>query len=285
MDRCRGERQAIVSALAELDAISVQGAVPDLQAALRAIATSAPDVVVTGVELADASALELIEVARQGAPSPRIVVVAASPTRDVWRRHLAAGADHFVERDAELHELREVLGSLAHHADGREHELRLLLAGVRATVERADRMTASVLAYVRGEPPVVDLLDLGLVVRAALARVLPSLPPEIAVRADLADRVPPIRGSSGELELLVLSLAFDAADSMPDGGSLVVRVQSTSTSAVYLEVSYRGTFGTRVPGSGLELARRVVERHGGSIRHATRDSGSVAVTVFLPSGR
>lgn len=276
-------RQAIVEALAELDAIAVQGAVPDLRTAVHAIETSAPDVVVTGVQLADATALELIEVARTNASAPRIVVVAPAPTRDEWRRHLAAGADRFVERDTDWRELREVVGSLAVKTagEGREYELRQLLAGVRSSIERASRMTESVLAFVRNEPPKLELLDLGLVVRSALARVMPSLPPSIVVRSEIAEHAPAVYGSHGELELLVLGLALDAVDAMPDGGVLGIRVQPTAAAAVFLEVSHRGS--SHDDRGGLELAHRIVERHAGSIRRAPRDAGYVAVTVLLPS--
>ena len=281
VEKCKVVRQAIVEALADLDAIAVQGAVPDLRTAVHAIETSAPDVVVTGVQLVDGTALELIEVARTNASAPRIVVVAPAATRDEWRRHLAAGADRFVERDTDLRELRDVVGSLAVKEDGREYELRQLLAGVRASVERASRMTESVLAFVRNEPPRLELLDLGLVVRSALARVLPSLPPTIAVRSEIAEHAPAIYGSHGELELLVLSLALDAVDAMPDGGMLGVRVQPTGAAAVFLEVSHRGS--SHDGGGELDLAHRIVERHAGSIRRAPRELGYIAVTVLLPT--
>src|SRR5690242_7632593 len=98
------DRRAIVDALMPIDDIAVQGAVADMESAIRAIIEESPDVVVTGIELADGSGLELIEKARQAPRPPKIVVVAPAPTRDDWQRHLAAGADRFVERDVELDE-------------------------------------------------------------------------------------------------------------------------------------------------------------------------------------
>src|SRR6185295_13764646 len=81
-------RQAIVEALVRLDAIAVQGAVADLQGAVRALCRQPPDVVITGIELADASGLDLIEATRQLAPSSHVVVVGA-PTRAAWQREAA----------------------------------------------------------------------------------------------------------------------------------------------------------------------------------------------------
>jgi len=105
-------RQAIVEALTRLDAIAVQGAVADLQGAVRALCRHPPDLVITGIELADASGLDLIEATRQLAPSSHVVVVGA-PTRDVWRRQAAAGRVRFVPAEPELRELCSVVASLA----------------------------------------------------------------------------------------------------------------------------------------------------------------------------
>ena len=74
------DRRAIVDALLPLEQIAVQGAVADVRSALRAIAQEAPDVVVTGTELADGSGIELIEAAQKVArpPAPISSVLPAS---------------------------------------------------------------------------------------------------------------------------------------------------------------------------------------------------------------
>src|SRR5690349_18246880 len=107
-------RQAIVEALVRLDAIVVQGAVADLQGAVRALCRHPPDVVVTGIELADASGLDLIEATRQLAPSSHVVVVGA-PSRDVWRRQ-ATGRVRFVPAEPDLRELCSVVAALSRRA-------------------------------------------------------------------------------------------------------------------------------------------------------------------------
>src|SRR5215475_8421607 len=112
-EKSNSARQAIVDALARLDAIAVQGVVSDLHGAVRSLCRHTPDLVITGVELADASGLDLIEAARQLAPSSLIVVVGASPAREVWRRQLATGAVCFVPDEPSLAELREVVSAFA----------------------------------------------------------------------------------------------------------------------------------------------------------------------------
>src|SRR5262245_45660807 len=112
-EKSTAARQAIVDALARIDAIAVQGAVAELREAVRSLCRDTPDLVVTGVELADASGLDLIEATRQLAPESRIVVVGPSPASELWRRQVTAGAIRFVPAGPGLTELREVVTALA----------------------------------------------------------------------------------------------------------------------------------------------------------------------------
>lgn len=268
------DRRAIVDALLPLEQIAVQGAVADVRSAMRAIAQESPDVVVTGTELADGSGIELIEAAQRVSRPPRIVVVAPTATRAEWCRHLAAGADRFVERDDELDELRDVLGTLSRPATPAEDELRLvgrLAAGVmhdlnnclgalsaslsmierqpqdpslieeaREVTDRMARLTRTMLQYVRCEQPAFEPVDLCAVVRSTLRMLSRTIRPEVIVRLDLSEKTKPVNGAMAEIEQLVLNLVINALDAMPNGGELQIRVQPTATSAVFLEVTNDG---------------------------------------------
>lgn len=274
------DRRAIVDALMHIGEIAVQGAVADLQSAVRAIVEESPDVVVTGVELADGSGLELIERARRAPRPPKIVVVGAAPTRDDWQRHLAAGADRFVERDGELDELRAVVASLAVPPPPAEDDLRLLgriAAGVvhdlnnylgalgvtlallerereasdlvgqaRDCADRMTRLTDALLRYVRGEAPAMAPVELGAIVRGALRVLGRLIRGNVTVELDLSDEARPVRGATAELEQVVLNLVINALDAMPAGGTLRVRVQPTGAAMTVLEVADDGP-GVHVP--------------------------------------
>jgi signal transduction histidine kinase len=335
-EKSQETRQAIVDALGFVDTVAVQGAVPDLRAALHAIAKHAPDIVVTGVELADGDGIDLIQATQQVAPRSRIVVVGKASCHDVCRRHLAAGAHRFVERDASLRQLREVVAGLAapppapledelhllgRMAAGVAHDLNNYLGVIHTTltllehspgerdlftgafdgIAQAARLTSTLLSYVRGHEPVFERVELGLLVRRTLALIERTLPPRVELRVDIAPGLPPIRGVAAELEQLVLNLVLNAADAMPYGGDLTVRVLPTGA-AVYIEVSDTGTGltvelpvtgdiatvstkpGRRV-GLGLGIVQRVVDRHAGALAIAPRREcpGTVAI-IFLPAG-
>jgi len=302
--------------------------------------------VVTGVELADASGLDLIEAARQLAPGSRIVVVGPSPASKAWRRQVTAGAIRFVAAGPSLDELREVVAAIARPASERgadaggagdpdDDPLRLLgritvgvahdlgnylsalaatialldgarvdpalLARARTSVDHALRLALSLVGHARGDAPAFEPVDLGAVVERMLKVLVPVLPSDLVVRTDLAALVPPVRGAAVELEQVVLNLVLNAADAMPGGGELIVRVQPTGTAAVYLEVSDTGRGLPPEPraadggpaaasprrqraGLGLGIVRRVIARHGGSIRFAPRvDRTGTIAWALLPT--
>jgi DNA-binding NarL/FixJ family response regulator len=105
------ERHAILDALLALDRVIVQGAVPDTQSVVRALAEFRPDLVVATIELGDGNALHLIEAVRAIDPVMPIVVIGHEPSRESWRAHLEAGADRFVDRDEGFLELQDVVAS------------------------------------------------------------------------------------------------------------------------------------------------------------------------------
>lgn len=346
-EKSRDARQAIVDALGRIDTIAVQGAVAELREAVGWLCRDTPDLVITGVELADASGLDLIEAARQLSPTSRIVVVGPSPATEVWRRQVTAGAIRFVAAGPDLDELCDVVAALARPVpdrgdgedgpagDASDDPLRLigriaagvahdlgnyvsalgaviallegervdpaLVARARLLIDHVRRLAGSLVRYAHGEPPALEPVDLGLIVDRMLALLAYVLPPDIAVRTDIAALVPRVRGAAVELEQLVLNLVLNAADAMPGGGELTVRVQPTGTAAVYLEVADTGrgmppealaTRDGRTPSSklgqrtglGLGIVRRVIDRHGGTIRFAPRvDRTGTIAWALLPT--
>jgi signal transduction histidine kinase len=324
VERSHDDRRAIVDALVPMAEIAVQGAVADLQSAMRAILDESPEIVVTGIELGDGSGLDLIESARLAPKPPKIVVVADTPTRDEWCRHLAAGADRFVALDSDLSELRDVMKGLARTvpqtndelalvgrlASGVTHDLNNYLGALALdlamlqrnpsetdlidhAIESTDtmvRLAQALLQYVRGEQPAMQLVDLSSVVRNVVRLLRRSIPHNVKLEIDLSDKIKRIQGAPSELEQLVANLVLNSIDAMPDGGTLRLRVQPTPSDAVFLEVVDEGSGmpgpttkpGRRV-GLGLNIVRRVVERHRGTLRMSPRHPCGTIVTIFMPT--
>ncbi|MEK7242759.1 MAG: ATP-binding protein, partial [Thermodesulfobacteriota bacterium] len=116
---------------------------------------------------------------------------------------------------------------------------------------------------------------------------------------ELDETLPEIVGDPQQLQQVFLNLLLNAADAVPEGGTITVRTvhdKQAKTVAVVLrdtgkeiptelmEKIFQPFFTTKGKGTGLGLAvsKRIVEEHGGTIEAANNVSGGVAFTVTLP---
>ena len=98
------------------------------------------------------------------------------------------------------------------------------LAQVQAAVQRASDLTRQLLAFSRKqrlEPCLLDLRELAAGMQRMLRRVLGT---DLELVVLLEDHALPVRADPGQLEQVVLNLAINARDAMPDGGSLTLEV-------------------------------------------------------------
>jgi signal transduction histidine kinase len=176
-----------------------------------------------------------------------------------------------------------------------------LISRVRIALDQARRLTISLASYVRGEPPVFEPLDLGALVKRTLKLVERSISPAIAMHATISPDTPVVHGVISELERMILNLALNAADAMPRGGALAVRVQPAGAAMVSIEivdtgiglpgaelVTAEGRTASTKPGRriglGLGIVRRVIAHHGGSLKLSPRADGVGTVAwVLLPT--
>ena len=116
----------------------------------------------------------------------------------------------------------------------------------------------------------------------------------------LEDSLPGVRGNSTALRQVVHSLVSNAAEAMHDGDKLRVSTRSDANDrAVLVEVYDTGSGipegqmqrvfqpfftskGTGL-GVGLSLAKRIVERHRGSLQLAQPKAGGTIATIKLPA--
>jgi two-component system sensor histidine kinase AtoS len=111
---------------------------------------------------------------------------------------------------------------------------------------------------------------------------------------DLDDTIPETMADPMQLQQVILNLAFNAIEAMPNGGTLGVKsIHDKNLDAIKIEISDTGKgidkgvmddvfkpfFTTKSKGSGLGLAitRKIVEQHGGAI---SVESDTEKGTVF-----
>jgi len=138
-----------------------------------------------------------------------------------------------------------VLGELPEDAPRRAD-----LLEVRAAVERGASLTSKLLAFGRrrpGEPRAVDLAELVRGVATVLARLLGE---QIELRLDLPAGLGSVDADPAGLEQVLINLALNARDAMPQGGRLTLALAARRVT----EPHAHQRFGELAPGDYLELA-------------------------------
>ena len=123
------------------------------------------------------------------------------------------------------------------------------VTGIREAVDRAAALTAQLLAFGRRQVVQPTALDLGEVLEEA-GRLLRRLIGEhIEVTIDAPPGLSPVIADRGQLIQVVLNLAINARDAMPDGGRLTIEARD-----VRLTRAYAGTHLDVDPGQYVQLA-------------------------------
>jgi PAS domain S-box-containing protein len=192
--------------------------------------------------------------------------------------------------------------------------LRELLAEVTQAVESASNLTRQLLTFSRKQvidPKVVDLNAVVAELQKMLYRLLGE---DIDFQTILDDGLGRTRVDGGQFEQILVNLAVNARDAMPDGGKLTIETANVDIDADYcdthgeakpgryvmLAVSDNGTgmdagvkehlfepfFTTKEHGKGtglgLAMVYGAVRQHGGHIEVYTEPGRGTTFKVYLP---
>jgi len=171
---------------------------------------------------------------------------------------------------------------------------------IEAKIEHLNKIVEQILDFARTTEPkfapvnLNDLVDeLSLLVRHKLANQGVRL-----VRHLQAD-LPLVSGDAPQLEQAFLNLILNAAEAMPDGGSLTIKTRTLPTAQV--AVAFKDTGGgmtqeqqqrafktvlattkTKGTGIGLAIVGRIIETHHGQIRILSRPGRGTTLRITLP---
>ncbi len=192
-----------------------------------------------------------------------------------------------------------------------------MLLEVRQAAERAASMTRQLLAFSRravSEPKEVKLNELVRESEKILRRLLGE---DVEVSTALAPRLARIRVDPGQLDQVLLNLAVNARDAMPDGGSIRIEtanvdlVEATAEAAGdlrpgrYVQMTVADTgigmttdvrerafepfFTTKEAGKGtglgLSTVYGIVRQSGGHVRIESEPGSGTTVRILLPAYR
>jgi signal transduction histidine kinase len=179
---------------------------------------------------------------------------------------------------------------------------------IDAKIEHLNKIVEQILAFARTTEPqfapvnLNGLIDeLGLLVRHKLANQ------NVQLLRDLQTDLLAVMGDAPQLEQAFLNLILNAAEAMPDGGTLTIKSRAiksprTSPSPTHVAVEFKDTgkgmseelqqraftavlSTTKAKGTGLGLAivGRIIETHRGTLRLKSRIGHGTSIAVTLPA--
>jgi signal transduction histidine kinase/ActR/RegA family two-component response regulator len=123
--------------------------------------------------------------------------------------------------------LMVILGGLTMLERNKEPERhQMLLQGIQQAAQRGAALTRQLLAFSRSQPLQAQTIDLTRHLQGMRELLDRSLGEETDVELKLADELWPIHVDPGELELVILNLAVNARDAMPNGGTITISVDN-----------------------------------------------------------
>jgi signal transduction histidine kinase len=119
---------------------------------------------------------------------------------------------------------------------------------IQAAAERAVTLTQQLLIFGRREVTQPEPLDLNTIVEDVQSLLSRSIGEHIVLRVEPVSHLPRIRADRGQVEQVLLNLAVNARDAMPEGGSLTI-----ATRVAELDDSYSRVDPPVSPGRYVEL--------------------------------
>jgi PAS domain S-box-containing protein len=174
------------------------------------------------------------------------------------------------------------------------------LDGIKSAAEEAASLTSRLLAFSRRNVPERRLLDLNAIVREAASLLERLVRADVRVTLALAEPLPAVAADLAQLKQVVLNLALNARDAMPNGGTLTIETTASGEN-VLLRVRDDGIgmdaatrtralepFFTTKPegegtGLGLSLVYGVVDGLGGRLSIESAIGLGTIVEIALPA--
>ena len=174
-------------------------------------------------------------------------------------------------------------------------------AELEEQVKRGAALTRQLLLFSRQETTTPALLDLNEVVRTSSEFLRRLVRENISFRLEVVEGQLAVRADRGQLDQVLMNLVVNAADAMPDGGTLRLGTGRAADGSPWVSVSDTGCgipeairarvfepFFTTKPvgkgtGVGLAVVWGIVEQHGGTIELESGVGAGTTVRVTLPA--
>jgi two-component system cell cycle sensor histidine kinase/response regulator CckA len=184
-------------------------------------------------------------------------------------------------------------------------------SAMHTTVQRGADLVNRLLTFSRKVEPQLKPLDLNKEIQHVVGILEYTIPKIIRIEVDLADDLLPVSGDVNQLEQILLNLASNAKDAMPQGGSLSIKSKnvflnkehSSLPSGEYVLLSVADTgagmneetlthmyepFYTTKPagegtGLGMSTVYGIVKNHGGTIDCVSQSGLGTTFSLYFPA--
>jgi signal transduction histidine kinase len=184
-----------------------------------------------------------------------------------------------------------------------------LLGMTRHAAEQGRELVTRLLSFSRRQKLVPQVVDLALIQSSLGSMLKPMLGGLVDLRWELAPDLWPTYADAPQLELVLMNLAINARDAMPEGGSISVSVSNQTTAGGddlapgdYVRITMSDT-GHGIPadllskvvepffttkdvgkgtGLGLSMAYGFAQQSGGALRIESRVGEGTCVSLWLP---
>lgn len=190
---------------------------------------------------------------------------------------------------------------------------RRLIAGAAQSADRATTLVQRLLAFARRQPLQAVQVDVAKLVTGMADLIESTTGPQIEVKVEIGNDLPPAKADPNQLEMALLNLAVNARDAMPDGGTLWISAnaeaidqahRSQLSAGRYLHISVADTgvgmdeatlaravepfFSTkgvgRGTGLGLSMVHGLASQLGGAVTIKSTPGIGTNVEMWLPQG-
>ncbi|MAI33324.1 MAG: ATP-binding protein [Rubripirellula sp.] len=184
------------------------------------------------------------------------------------------------------------------------------LSKILGASERAAKITATILAQAKNRSESMEPTDLAAIVSDSLVLLEREMRKyRIAIETQLAPDVPKVMASGNQIQRVLLNLLINGRQSMPDGGTILIRL-NLSSDGKFVELVIRDS-GSGIPrealpqifnafyttkdgpdesgkgGTGLGLAacKEIIDSHQGRIRVESSVGRGTAFIIRLPMSK
>lgn len=277
VDESPERRAALVDALCEVPGVEVSAAAADVASALRHFERACFDAVVGAVDLPGASAVRLIDAARQRGQQE---IILWSERRTV----LPEIADYWRELGASdvIGTIPALVACATSLAERRRSEHRDVPVAMDRAAPVSVARTCAIIGSALQPRRAAEPISVAATLREAMPRWGGLIPPEVQLRLEVESDAPRVRCLERHIEAIALHLVLDACDAIPLGGQVWLCVERTPEGRLRIAV-LESSGRARTSSGRLALIRAIVRSYAGELHEVALGGGPIAVEVTLPA--